>query len=99
MTLVDTAGQPRLEHFRINVDSGFCRFVRMLASLMLLLECLNIRVVNSCTLDWQAAFKTSVRCSHYNNFKSLLTVEQYLTLDIQLDHVKVSPFNSHSVRL
>jgi len=55
----------------------------MLAMSMLLLECL-IRVVNYCTLDWQAALDTSSRCDHYYNIKSLLTVETYFTLNIQL---------------
>jgi len=44
------------------------------------------RVFNYCTLDWQAALDTSSRCDHYNNFKSLLTVETYLTMDIQLNY-------------
>jgi len=44
------------------------------------------RVVNYCTVDWQATFATSSRCDHYNNFKSLLSVETYLTLDIQLKY-------------
>jgi len=44
------------------------------------------RVVNYCTLDWQAALDTSCRYDHYNNFKSLLTVETYLTLDIKLKY-------------
>ena len=42
------------------------------------------RVVNYCTLDWQAALDTSSRCDHYYNSKSLLTVETYFTLNIQL---------------
>ena len=43
------------------------------------------RVVNYCTLE-KAALDTYSRCDHYNNFKSLLTVETYLTLDIQLKY-------------
>jgi len=38
------------------------------------------RVVNYCTLDWQTAIETSSRCYHYNNFKTLLTIEKYLTI-------------------
>jgi len=58
------------------------------------------RVVNYYTLDWQAALDTSSRCDHYNNFKSLLTVETYLTMDIQLNYriamSKFSPFESQA---
>jgi hypothetical protein len=39
-------------------------------------------VDNYCTIDWQVALETSSRCDHYNNYKSLLTVEAYLTMDI-----------------
>jgi len=58
------------------------------------------RVVNYCTLDWQAALDTSSRCDHYNNFKSLLTVEIYLTLDIQLKYrMAMSKFRLSNHRL
>jgi len=33
------------------------------------------RVVNYCTLDWQAALDTWSRCDHYNNFRSLLMLK------------------------
>jgi len=42
------------------------------------------RVVNYCTLEWQAAIGTSSRCDHYNNFKRLLPIEKYLSIDLQL---------------
>ena len=44
------------------------------------------RVVNNSTLDLQIAIETSSRCYHYNNFKSLLTIEKYLSIDIQLKY-------------
>jgi len=73
----------------------------MLAIPMLLLECLNIhRVVNYCTLDWHAALDTSSRCDHYANFKSLLTVETYLIMDIQLKYrIAMSKFRLSNHRL
>jgi len=58
------------------------------------------RVVNCCTLDWQAALGTSSRCDHYNNFKSLFTVETYLTIDIQLKYrIAMSMFRLSNHRL
>jgi len=61
------------------------------------------RVVNFCTLNWQAAaIETSSRCDHYFNinFKSLLTVETYLTLDIQLKYgIAMSKFRLSNHRL
>jgi len=58
------------------------------------------RVVNYCTLDWQAALDTSSRYDHYNNVKSLLTVETYLTMDIQLKYrIAMSKFRLLNHRL
>jgi len=45
---------------------------------------LKHRVVNYSTLDWHTAIETSSRCYDYNYFKNLLTIEKYLTMDIQL---------------
>jgi acyl-ACP thioesterase len=44
------------------------------------------RVVNYCTPDFQTALEIFSRCDHYNNSKSLLTVETYLTMDIELKY-------------
>jgi len=58
------------------------------------------RVVNYSTLDWQTAIETSSRCYHYNNFKSLLTIEKYLTMDIQLKYrIAISKFRLSNHRL
>jgi len=58
------------------------------------------RVVNYCTLDWQAALDTYSKCDHYNNFKSLLTVETYLTIYIQLKYrIAMSKFCLSNQRL
>ena len=43
-------------------------------------------VVNYCTLDWQTAIEIASKSYFYNNYKSLLTVEKYLTLDMQLTY-------------
>jgi len=57
------------------------------------------RLDNYCTQDWQAALGTS-RWDHYNNFKSLLTVETYLTLDIQVKYrIAMSKFRLSNHRL
>jgi len=59
------------------------------------------RVVNYCTLDWQAAIGTSSRCDHNNNFKRLLTFEKIFdygsSVTIQNCYVRVSPFKSLAV--
>ena len=58
------------------------------------------RVVNYCSLDWHAALYTSSICDHYINFKSLLTVETYLTMDIQLKYrIAMSTFRLSNHRL
>jgi len=44
------------------------------------------RVINSCKNDWHAAVINSDRCHHYSLFKSLLNVEKYLTLDINIKY-------------
>jgi len=44
------------------------------------------RVNIYCTLDWQAALDTLSRCDHYNKLKKLITVETYLTMDIQFKY-------------
>jgi hypothetical protein len=63
-------------------------------------QCFYYRVVNYCTLDWQVALESSSRCDHYNNFKSLLTVERYLTMDIQLKYrIAISKFRLSHHRL
>jgi len=58
------------------------------------------RVVNYCILDWQAALSTTSRCDHYDTFKCLLTVETYLTMDIQLKYkIAMSKFRLSNHRL
>ena len=87
MMPAETAGQPRLEQFGTNMESVLYGYDKMLAMSMLLLECLNIELLTIVhQTGKQASLDTSCRCDHYNNFKSLLTIETYLTLDIQLKY-------------
>ena len=57
------------------------------------------RDINYCTLDWQTLLnplETSSRYDHYKNLKSLLTVETFLTIDIQVKYRIVMSKFCHS---
>jgi len=43
-------------------------------------------LIDCCKNDWHTAVINSDRCHHYSLFKSLLNVEKYLTLDINIKY-------------
>jgi len=93
MTPAETAVQLRLEHFCTNMDSVIWMSSQDIGNINAFITMFKHRVVNNSTLDWQIAIETSSRCYHYNNFKSLLTIEKYLSIDIQLKYrIAISKF-------
>ena len=58
------------------------------------------RVENFCTLKWHTSVDNSNRCDHYKHFKSLLTVEKYLTINLQLKYrIAMSKFRMSNHKL